>query len=227
MVGRVSDLGDVRHAYDTMAGVYHQYLPDLRAEQPVDRALITAFAEHVHAFDPPTVLDAGCGTGRLIHTLQACGLAVTGIDLSPGMIDVARSVHPEILFHVADLAHLPNDSDTFAGVIAWYSLIHIPPQDLADSLTEIARVLKPGGFFLTGFQAGAGTRILHHGSGEGSSYEAYLWTVDEMAQALAQVGLDPLARCTRAAQPDSYDAGHDQGFVLAHKAAPTSPGEHR
>lgn len=225
MVGRVSDLRDVQHAYDTMAEVYHEYLPDLRAEQPVDRGLITAFAEHVRAFDPPAVLDAGCGTGRLIHTLQAGGLAVTGIDLSPGMIDIARSIHPEVPFHVAELAHLPFNSETFTGVMAWYSLIHIPPHALTDSLAEIARVLRPGGYFLTGFQAGAGSRVLHHGPGDDGGYEAYLWTVHEMALALAHVGLDPITRCTRAAQPDSYDGGHDQGFVLARKALPTSPGE--
>ncbi|MEX5303727.1 class I SAM-dependent methyltransferase [Kocuria sabuli] len=221
----MSDLRDVQHAYDTMAQIYHEHLPDLRAEQPVDRALITAFAEHVRVFDSPAVLDAGCGTGRLISTLQAGGLTVTGIDLSPGMLDIARSMHPEVPFHVADLAHLPFDSATFAGVMAWYSLIHVPPHELTDSLAEITRVLRPGGYFLTGFQAGAGNRILHHASGGDGGYEAYLWTVDEMTLALAQVGLDPIAWCTRAAQPDSYDGGHDQGFVLARKALPTSPGE--
>ncbi|MEX5271561.1 class I SAM-dependent methyltransferase [Kocuria sabuli] len=192
----MSDLRDVQQAYDTMAQMYHEHLPDLRAEQPVDRGLITAFAEHVRAFESPAVLDAGCGTGRLISTLQAGGLAVTGIDLSPGMLDIARSIHPKVPFHVADLAHLPFDSATFAGVMAWYSLIHIPPHALTDSLAEIARVLRPGGYFLTGFQAGAGSRILHHASGGASGYEAYLRTVDEMAQALAQVGLDPTTWCT-------------------------------
>lgn len=222
----MSDRRRVQRAYDAMASVYHEHLPDLRAEQPVDRAMIGAFVEHARVLDPPAVLDAGCGTGRLVSTLQAGGLEVTGVDLSPGMLDVARSLHPEVRFHVADLARLPFDAEAFAGVLAWYSLIHVPPEDLAGPLTEIARVLRPGGFFLTGFQIGSGRRTVHHASGGVKDYEAYLWTPDAMAGALLRAGLEPVARCARAVEPDSFDGGHDQGFVLARRTPPGRPPVH-
>lgn len=221
--GAVSGRERVRRAYDAMASVYHQHLPDLRAEQPVDRAMIAAFVQHARALDPPAVLDAGCGTGRLVATLQAGGLEVTGVDLSPGMLDVARSVHPEVRFRVAGLARLPFDAEAFAGVLAWYSLIHVPPEDLPGPLTEIARVLRPGGFFLTGFQIGSGHRIVRHPSGGVEDYEAYLWTPDGMAGALRRAGLEPVARCARTVEPDSFDGGYDQGFVLARRAPPSGP----
>ena len=217
---------DVQRAYDATASVYHEHLPDLRAEQPVDRAMIAAFTEHVRTLDPPTVLDVGCGTGRLVSTLQSGGLEVTGIDLSPGMIEIARAMHSEVRFHVADLAQLPVASETFVGVVGWYSIIHVPSEDLADSLTEIARVLRPGGFFLTGFQIGSGVRILHHASSDVDDYEAYLRIPEELEKALIEAGLEPVARCIRAVQQDSYDGGYDQGFVLARKARPNRSGEH-
>lgn len=216
----------MQRAYDATASAYHEQLPDLRAEQPVDRAMIAAFAEHVRTLDPPAVLDVGCGTGRLVSTMQSGGLDVTGLDLSPGMIGIARSMHPEVLFHVADLAQMPVASGTFAGVLAWYSLIHVPPEDLAGALTEIARALKPGGFFLTGFQIGSGSRLLHHACSDIGDHDAYLRTPEEMAKALADAGLEPLARCTRAAVQGPYDGGYDQGFVLARKTPPPRPDKH-
>jgi SAM-dependent methyltransferase len=132
-----------RRAFDAMAAAYHDRFPDLRAEQPLDRAMIGVFADHVRAGGDPAVLDAGCGTGRLIGPLRELGLVVTGVDLSPGMLAVARSVHPEVALAAADLRWVPFPDESFAGVVAWYSLINCPPADLGLVLAEIARVLRP------------------------------------------------------------------------------------
>lgn len=210
---------EVRRAYDAMAATYHEWLPDLRAEQPLDRAMIAAFAEQVRLLQPASVLDAGCGTGRMVGFLRGLGLDVIGVDLSPGMVGIARTVHPDVGFQVADLRHLPFADDTFAGVLAWYSLIYCAPDDLAAALRELTRVLAPGGYLLAGFQAGTGTRSLNDPDADVHMPELFLRTVDEMSAAFGQAGLTVAARCFRAAQPDSYDGGHDQGFVLGHLSA--------
>lgn len=210
----------VRSAYDAMAPVYRERIPDLRAEQPVDRAMITAFGEHVRSTSSRSVLDFGCGTGRLVPTLQELGLDVTGVDLSDGMVAIARTDHPEVDFHVVTPGHLPFADESFAGVLAWYSLIHVPPHELVGMLGELARVLAPGGYVLTGFQAGVGSKALSNAYDQGHARQLHLRTAEDMAEAFAEAGLSVVARCARAMVPDSFDGEHDQGFVLGRKPEP-------
>lgn len=208
-----------RRAYDAMAAAYHDRFPDLRAEQPLDRAMIGAFAEYVRGGGDPVVLDAGCGTGRLIGPLRELGLQVTGVDLSPGMLGVARSVHRGAGLAAADLRLLPFADESFAGIVAWYSLINCSVLDLGQALAEIARVLRPGGHLLTGFQSGAGSRILLNQYSQGYERELHLRTIDEMAEAFAASGLTVVAQVSRAEEPNSADGGSDQAFVIGRKAA--------
>jgi ubiquinone/menaquinone biosynthesis C-methylase UbiE len=204
---------DVRLAYDAAAASYHRLLPDLSAEAPVDRALMVAFAEHVRAQGTRRVLDAGCGTGRLVAALQTLGLEPTGADLSPRMIQIARATNPDASFEVADLSHLPFPDGRFGGVIAWYSLIHTSPPDLSATLSELARTIAPGGYFLTGFQLGSGTRRIVDVYGAGHDLAAYLYTPERIGDAMVDVGLDAIATCVRAPVSER----HPQGFVLARK----------
>jgi ubiquinone/menaquinone biosynthesis C-methylase UbiE len=220
----VTGWDSVRSAYDAMAPAYRERIPDLRAEQPVDRAMITAFGEHVRSTSSHSVLDFGCGTGRLVTTLQELGLEVTGADLSDGMVAIARSDHPEVDFHVVTPGPLPFADESFAGVLAWYSLIHCPPGELAGMLSELVRVLVPGGYVLTGFQAGVGSRVRSNAHDGGHEHRLHLRTTEEMAGAFAEAGLTVAARCARAMVPDSFDGGHDQGFVLGRKPERLSAG---
>jgi SAM-dependent methyltransferase len=213
----MADWESTRRAYDALAPVYHDRFPDLRAEQALDRAMIAAFAEYVRAGGDPEVLDAGCGTGRLIGPLRELGLAVTGVDLSPGMLEVARSVHPDVELAGADLRRMPFADGRFAGVVAWYSLIHCAPADLAQALAEIARVLRPGGHLLTGFQSGVGTRLQSNGYSQGHERELHLRTAGEMAAAFEAAGLAVIAQASRAMEPDTADGEFDQAFVIGRK----------
>lgn len=209
-----------RRAYDAMAAAYHDRFPDLRAEQPLDRALIGAFADYVHEGGDPGVLDAGCGTGRLIGPLRALGLVVTGVDLSRGMLEMARLAHPDVGLAVADLRRMPFPDESFAGVVAWYSLIYCSDVDLGQALADIARVLRPGGHVLTGFQSGAGSRIRQNAYTDGHELELHLGTCDEMAAAFEAAGLSVVGQTSRAAEPGSADGDHDQAFVIGRKPRP-------
>ena len=150
----------MRHAYDEVAEDYATYLPDTRPETRLDLTMIEAFAEVVTSSENANaqILDAGCGAGRMSQYLADRGWDVQGVDLSPGMVAMARRDHRDLRFTVGSLTHLPYPDDRFAGVMLWYSIIHTPPAGLPRIFAETTRVLRPGGHVLVGFQSGEGTR---------------------------------------------------------------------
>lgn len=123
-------------------------------ERPIDCAILNAFAEDLLALDHARVLDIGCGVGRVTSYLHESGLEVSGVDLSPAMVTIARSAHPHFTFDVASMTNLPVNDCSLNAVVLWYSIIHTPPALLPDVWNELARVVVPGGWVLLGFQEG-------------------------------------------------------------------------
>ncbi len=91
------------------------------------------------------VLDAGCGSGPLMEALRTRGADVSGFDLSPAMVELARErLGDDAVLSVADLgAPLPWADDAFDVVVASLSLHYV--EDWASALAELRRVLEPGG----------------------------------------------------------------------------------
>jgi ubiquinone/menaquinone biosynthesis C-methylase UbiE len=143
---------EARTAYDLVAEDYAALLEGELDTLPLERAMLAAFIELVDAAGGGPIADLGCGPGRVAAFLAAHGADVRGIDLSPGMIEVARRHHPGIPFEVASMAALPFGDGELAAALAWYSIIHIP-QELQDGVfAELSRVVRPGGFLLLAFQ---------------------------------------------------------------------------
>jgi ubiquinone/menaquinone biosynthesis C-methylase UbiE len=89
------------------------------------------------------VLDVACGPGRVVAAAAARGAAATGVDLAPGMVALARSLHPGIAFHEADVEALPCGDGTFDALVCSFGLGHFPRPEAA--VAECARVVAPGG----------------------------------------------------------------------------------
>lgn len=172
--------------------------------------MIDAFAAAVRSGDDPRVLDAGCGGGRMTRYLAERGCHVEGVDLSPGMIAMARRDHPELVFTVGELSDLPYRDDAFAGVMLWYSIIHTPPDELSRIAVEVARVLRPRGDVLIGFQAGEGTQTVSWASQHRMSLERHLHLPDHVASRCEAAGLRERGRTERRARGDERD---DQAFL--------------
>ena len=113
-------------------------------------------AGFVLRWHPATVLDAGCGTGRVARELARRGVEVVGVDVDVSMIETARRLSPEMEWVNADLTrldlHRRFDLVVMAGNVPLFT-----PEGTQDALVAgCARHLGPGGRLLTGFQLGRG-----------------------------------------------------------------------
>ena len=189
-----------RAAYDTMAADYARLLPDLRAETNLDKAMLATFAELVLRADLGPVADLGCGTGRITTHLDALGVNVFGIDLSSAMVEQARQAHPHLHFEIGSITALDLSHDSTGGVLAWYSTIHMPPEDLSQVFAEFTRVLAPGGFLLIGFHVGDGDQPRSVDFRDEVSVDAYDVMPERMVEVCGEAGLVVHAQLLRAAQ---------------------------
>jgi SAM-dependent methyltransferase len=209
-----SFLDRTRAAYDTVAVDYAALLRDELAVKPWDRAVLATFAELVRADGAGTVADLGCGPGRVTAHLHDLGLDVLGIDLSPGMISVARAEHPALRFETGTITDLALADASLAGAVAWYSIIHSPPEQLPLVFGEFARVLAPGGRLLLAFQVGDGPRHLDAAYGHTISLDAWRLDPGTVTSLLEEAGLVVDARLIR--QPDAREKS-PQAFIVARR----------
>ncbi len=110
--------------------------PIIALEQPVVWSILAGLP-------PGRALDAACGTGRHARRLVDLGWTVTGVDLTPEMLEHARAAVPEATFEEGDLRALPAPDASFDAVVCGLALAHLP--DPLPALAELARVLRPGG----------------------------------------------------------------------------------
>ncbi|UPV76631.1 class I SAM-dependent methyltransferase (plasmid) [Halorussus limi] len=125
----------------------------LYTERVQDSTLFPAEQKAVERYftDPnASVLDVGCGVGRVSHLLDERGFDVTGIDISQPMIEKARSLFPNLDFQVADIRNTTFNSGAFDYVVfSYYGLDYILPKaERVKALREIYRVLRPAGIIV-------------------------------------------------------------------------------
>jgi cyclopropane fatty-acyl-phospholipid synthase-like methyltransferase len=100
------------------------------------------------------VLDLGCGAGLASTQILASRFAVTGVDFSEVQLEAARRNVPEASFLHADLTQIDFPPESFDGVTAFYSIIHVPRDEHGPLFERVARWLVPGGLFLATLGSG-------------------------------------------------------------------------
>ncbi len=128
-------------------------------------------ADFIAGHAPGSVLDAGCGTGRVAIELDRRGIEVVGVDLDAEMIAAAQVKAPAIRWEVADLATFDLGRTFDLVALPGNVMIFCRPTDRASIVARCAAHLVPGGLLIAGFSLEPGP--------EGLTVEAY----DEAANA--------------------------------------------
>lgn len=202
-VDRPADLDVVRESYDRVADNYVHMVTttgvgDIR-RHPWLKAAVDAFAETVRGLGP--VLDVGCGPGTVTAYLTERGIDVSGVDLSPRMIENARRLHPHCRFSVASATELDLEEASLGGVLGWWSLFNLPREVLPQVLATFARALKPGGHFLTATHVGDEDALRTEAyGGVPVRWTTHKWQPEQFTDLIEQAGLRPVAELRLAAE---------------------------
>jgi SAM-dependent methyltransferase len=190
---------DVQAAYDAVADEYVRRVFDELRHKPFDRQLLDRFAARV---GNGLICDAGCGPGHIARYLRDQGARVCGIDLSHAMIERARTLNAGIDFQQGDMRSLKLPNDHFAGIAAFYSLIHFPPAEMIAALRELRRVLRPDGLILTAFHLGGETRHLDEWWGRSVSIDFHFFDLEPLTEAFDRAGFAVEELLQREPYPD-------------------------
>ncbi|GGN84215.1 methyltransferase [Actinoplanes lobatus] len=185
----------VRDAYSAMSEQYIALIKGGQADVD-DTALVR---DHLAGLDG-RVLDLGCGPGHWSAYLHSCGADVIGIDLVPEFIHHARTNFPGPEFRLGSMTGLDLPDHSVAGILSWYSTIHLPPPELDGVLTEFRRMLAPSGKLVIGFFDSADVVAAF----DHKVHRAYRWPVDEFSARLEKAGFTELQR-SRKQLPDRPD----------------------
>lgn len=109
-------------------------------------------ADLVAGHRPRSVLDGGCGTGRLAIELARRGIAVLGVDADPDMIAAARAKAPGLEWVRTDLADLDRPERFDVVALAGNVVPYVAPERRSAAVAACARHLAPGGRLIAGFQ---------------------------------------------------------------------------
>ncbi|HEY9076543.1 MAG TPA: class I SAM-dependent methyltransferase [Anaerolineaceae bacterium] len=209
---------ETRAGYDRAAAEYARRLFNELDYKPKTRDILRRFAGLVRGKGP--VCDLGCGPGEIAAFLAQQGIDdVFGIDLSPQMVLEAARLSPKIPFRVGNMLALDALSGSWAGIAAFYSIIHIPREQVVEALRELKRVLKPGGVLLLTFHLGNTVIRTQEFMGEQVGIDFYLFEVAEMYGYLCKAGFVVDEIIQRAPYPD-VESQTRRAYVFAHK-----PGE--
>lgn len=139
-------------SYDRIAQEYARHTDGFWAKMSSP----TFIEEFVASVSGKRILDVGCGTGRDGLIFKKSGLSPTCLDASRAMLKlVSAKGLPAVQ---GDFCQLPFGESTFDGAWAYTSLLHVPKSGIDGVLSELRRVLKPGGILGLGLIKGSGEK---------------------------------------------------------------------
>lgn len=208
----------VRASYDTVADEYAARIDGELEHKPFDRQLLDSFA--AQAKDQGLVADLGCGPGMVTQYLHDRGVQVMGYDLSPRMIQRATELHKGLEFKCEDFTRLEVLDNQWAGIVAMYSLIHLPREEVQSVLRDFFRVLAPGGLLLLAFHVGSETRHASDWWERPVELDFVFFEMSEMLSYVWGAGFDSELHVEREPYPE-IELQTKRGYILAKKPSMT------
>ena len=176
----------MRDAYSSMSEQYIGLLGGGWQDHEDDTAMVR---RHLTGLPGP-VLDLGCGPGHWTAYLHALDVDVTGVDIVPEFIAHARATHPGPEFRLGSMTALDVPEHSVAGILAWYSTIHLSPLEVDRVLAEFRRLLATSGMLVVGFfDSDDDVARFDH-----KVITAYRWPVDVFTQHLTRAGFTEVQR---------------------------------
>lgn len=206
---------DLQSSYDRVAEDYAGHFLDELEKKPFDRKMLDWLAEKSGHLG--IICDMGCGPGQVARYLHDHGVKTCGIDLSPIMVERARALHPRISFRQGDMLSLTEVADnSFGGIAAFYSIIHVPRPSLIQALVELKRVLCPDGVLLLAFHIGQ--EIIHRDEwwGKEVALDFIFFETEEMKDYLRLAGFEPDEVIERDPYPE-VEYQSRRAYIFAHK----------
>jgi SAM-dependent methyltransferase len=200
-----------------VADAYAEHIFDELRHKPFDRGLLDYFVALASPLGP--TCDVGCGPGQVARYLQERGARVSGVDLSSAMVDVARRLNPDIPFQQGTMLALPIPDESLGGVVAFYSIIHIPREHLPGALTEMRRVLTPDGYLLLAFHVGDEDVHLEEWWDRSVSLDFLFFHRDDMERHVSSAGFEIIESVERDPYPEVEHPSR-RAYLLARKPPP-------
>jgi len=207
---------ELQRSYDRVAEDYAAEFRDELSKKPFDCKMLDWLIEMVG--DQGMICDMGCGPGQITRYLRDRGARTCGVDLARGMLEQARKLNPDISFEQGDMLDLADvRDDTFGGIAAFYSIIHVPRERVGQALHELRRVLEPGGILLLTFHIGQ--EIIHRDEwwGKEVSLDFIFYETDEIKANLEAAGFGLTEVIERDPYPD-VEYQSRRGYIFARKA---------
>lgn len=206
-------LRDTRASYDAIAADYEERFG--AETKPLERAMLASFAARVRADGAGPVVEFGSGPGRVSACLAGLGVDIRGVDLSPAMVALARRAYPQLRFDEGSMTELGGFVDgSLAGVVAWYSMIHLPPAEVPGVLGGFHRLLAPGGHLAVAFQVGEEISRYTEAFGHSVSLDFHRMRPDLFLEQLRDAGFEVRVRLER--EPEKGEKT-PQAYLIARR----------
>ncbi len=195
----MSSSESVGENYDAIASEYADNLFNELEAKPLDRHLLNRFAEEVRGRG--SVADIGCGPGQVARYLSDQGVRIIGIDLSEEMVRVATRLNPKIEFRADNMLSLDLADESFAGIVAFYSIIHLEPADISAAFREFRRLLSNDGVLFIAFHIGDHVHHVDEMWGKPVSLDFHFLRPADVSRALKATGF----RVTEETEREPYE----------------------
>jgi SAM-dependent methyltransferase len=215
---------ETRRSYDRIARQYRERFARELEDKPFDRDFLDRVAGVLDVSQ--CLVDLGSGPGQIGAYLTARGAKLVSVDVSLDMLREANVLVPGASRVQADMRALPFAEASVGGIVAFYSLIHISPDELAGTLNELNRVLRTGGHLAltTHVTSPPGRRAAHEDSVRVEEMLStpvdltfYFYGVDQLAPWLEQAGFSLIEGSQREPYDPDIEAQSRRAYVLAKK----------